>query len=394
MKKTIAFLLAFLLCLNLVACGGDAPVKSDDDGEEENEYEALVEKYDELLEYMEAGDYEAAMDYVGALYDEQQANIPDVPQDADTIYENTLYALERYQSGSGYYVEELEEALDGNDLLAYIYDQFFQLGDYKDSEEYLARFTVLPDMPLSVDYVSTDNLGNEGSTATSTYRYDRNGNLQYYFYRMNNDQLTTQLTLGYRHRDLHYVYDDQGNLSKLEFGYFYTDSSDLQAVVTFTWEGGKPVSSHTQLDTGGTYDTTYVFDEAGRISEITLDDSPYNTYVTTYTYDDNGNLTQKVTIRYYSSGSLADRHTWTYTLDDNGHPVRMTYLYEYSYDSGRDVFYHTQEDVHEYTCDSQGRILTDTVTYGQIHYSNGDVTNPVSVSTIYTYTYGDYYFFQ
>ena len=274
------------------------------------------------------------------------------------------------------------------------YPVFAELGDYKDSEEYLARFTVLPDMPLSVDYVSTDNLGNEGSTATSTYRYDRNGNLQYYFYRMNNDQLTTQLTLGYRHRDLHYVYDDQGNLSKLEFGYFYTDSSDLQAVVTFTWEGGKPVSSHTQLDTGGTYDTTYVFDEAGRISEITLDDSPYNTYVTTYTYDDNGNLTQKVTIRYYSSGSLADRHTWTYTLDDNGHPVRMTYLYEYSYDSGRDVFYHTQEDVHEYTCDSQGRILTDTVTYGQIHYSNGDVTNPVSVSTIYTYTYGDYYFFQ
>lgn len=393
MKKTIAFLLAFLLCLNLCACGSDTPAKGDDD-EDENEYEALVEKYEELLDYMEEGNYQAAMDYVEGRYTEQQAQVPDVPADAETIYENTLYALERYQSGSNYYVEALEKSLDGNDLLAYIYDQFVQLGDYKDSEEYLARFTVLPDVQLSVDYVSTDNLGNQGSVATSTYRYDRDGNPTYYFYRMNDDHLTTQLTLGYRNHDMHCVYDEQGNLSQLEFGYFYTDSSTLYAVTTFTWEDGKPVSSTTQIDTGGTYDTTYVFDEAGRISEITLDDSPYNTYVTTFTYDENGNLTQKTSIRYHSSGSLADRHTWTYTLDDNSHPVRMTYSYEYSYDSGLDAFYHTQEDIHEYTCDSQGRILTDTVTYGQIYYRNGDVTNPISVSTVYTYTYGDYYFFE
>ena len=68
-------------------------------------------------------------------------------------------------------------------------------------------------------------------------------------------------------------------------------------------------------------------------------------------------------------------------------------LHERSYSTYSKSFYNTQTNVHDLTVDSQGRVVSDSVTYGKIIDRDGKETKPDYVSGVYTYTYGDYYFY-
>ena len=64
------------------------------------------------------------------------------------------------------------------DALEYLYKEFEALGDYEDSAVIFARFTMLPDMLVSITNTSTDNLGNVQKTTYKSYEYDEKGTSQ------------------------------------------------------------------------------------------------------------------------------------------------------------------------------------------------------------------------
>ena len=145
MKKIIAFLLAVLMLLSLCACESEPESSRKKDRDDEDDSSEKYEEYEELLEYLEAENYEAALYYVQKLYDEQQANLPDVPADAEEQYQQVLWALECYADDSGVWVEELDKSLSGTELAEYIYGQLTALGDYKDCKELLEREGCAPE---------------------------------------------------------------------------------------------------------------------------------------------------------------------------------------------------------------------------------------------------------
>lgn len=393
MKKTIAFLLAFLLCLSLCACGGETDSKKDkDDEDEESEEELLYEKYSDLIDYMEEGQYEAAIDHITQIYEEEQANLPDVPEDAEELYANTTRALESYQQGYGFWNSETEATMYGNDLMQYIYENLTTLGDYKDSEEILARIVIIPDTLLSVSCVNSDNLDNK-STSTSTREYNKDGQLTILKSPLS-PEMDTHILGGNLWGDRHLFYDESGKLAKLQIGYFYNETPDIRAAIACTYDdNGNLTGMEINTDGGETHLTEYTYDDNGNLIKVTC--TSYYMYITTYTYNDAGALIQEVRETYSSDGtSLNNRITRTYTLDNNGHPSQMTELIQESYYKRTDDFYSTQTNEHTFTCDAQGRILSQSVSYGKIVYRNGSESNPGTVTSEFTYQYGDYYFYE
>lgn len=393
MKKIIAFLLAALMCLSLCACAGEeaSSRKKDrdkDKGEEKNSYE----EYEELLKYLEAENYEAALYYVQELYDEQQANLPDVPADAEEQYQHVLWALECYEDGSGVWIEELDKSLGGSELIAYEYERLMELGDYKDCKELLDRITIVKDLHLSTVCTDVDNLGNE-SQYGSVRIYNEQGQLVTLQNPMNHED--DEHIYGYDfwgHR--YYSYDASGVLSTIECGYIYDNSKDINAVIRYNYDdAGRLVKLESDTASGESYLTEYTYDEQGRVTKITCTGGYYS-YATEYTYNENGCLVKEVREEYYSSDmDLVNRTTFEYTLDENGVATQFAELHERSYSTYSKSFYNTQTNVHDLTVDSQGRVVSDSVTYGKIIDRDGKETKPDYVSGVYTYTYGDYYFY-
>ena len=393
MKKIIAFLLAVLMLLSLCACESESESSRKKDRDDKDDSSEKYEEYEELLEYLEAENYEAALYYVQKLYDEQQANLPDVPADAEEQYQQVLWALECYADDSGVWVEELDKSLSGTELAEYIYGQLTALGDYKDCKELLERFVVVKDVHLRTLRTRVDNLGNEDQ-----YDSERIYNAQ--------GQLTVLKDPFDQENQIHiwgnnlwgnyfYTYDANGALSSMECGYVYSESKDISAKIRYTYDdAGRVCAAETDTAGGETYQAEYTYDEQGNLTKITCN-AGYYVYVTEYTYNEAGKLIREVRENCYASNmELNDRTTLEYTLDGNGVATQYTELIERSYSTYYKTFYNTCTNVHTLTVDGQGRVVSDSVTYGMIIDKEGKETKPDSVSAVYTYTYGDYYIYE
>ena len=259
-----------------------------------------------------------------------------------------------------------------NEALAFIgegkyeeaYAAFKALGNYKDTEKYLARFIYLPSV---VDYILYDRSGvmtvtfgefnlpsrivsegtvgvkdgiytytdnglvlkqavtYEGTLLTYDYIYDASDRLikaEYcqdgvfvsfndYEYDENGNCIRQGYTVGetvvYNYFN---TYDENGNMIKIE--------SEIDGVVySFTYdEKGNRIGESSQDPSGTGYNVVYTFDEEGKLirEEYTMGETKN---VATFKYDENGNRTKQEVLFYDGS-----KETTTWEYDANGNATK------------------------------------------------------------------------
>jgi YD repeat-containing protein len=256
-----------------------------------------------------------------------------------------------------------------NEALAFIgegkyeeaYAAFKALGDYKDTEKYLARFIYLPSV---VDYILYDRSGvmtvtfgdfnlptrivSEGTVGVKDgiYTYSDNGLvlkqavtyegtlLTYDYIYDANDRL---IKAEYREEGVlvsfnDYEYDENGNCVRQ--GYFMGETaiynyrntfdengnmirveSEVDGVVyNFTFdENGNRITENSVVPNGTGYNIVYTYDEEGKLIGEVYTQGGEET-VANYTYDANGNRT-KVEVTFYDGSK--ETTAWEYDANGN-----------------------------------------------------------------------------
>lgn len=360
MKKTLAIALVLVMCLSLTACGQQ-------------------ERYPEIADMLDAGNYEGAIWAIYQLYQENNTTEatepePTVDPQIQRKYNTLTYALDslvyfqenQYNlatfSFSHYNGEEYIH-YEGFEAIQWLYDTALELGDYENAAQIAAGFTVLEDVALHKVYWYEDALGNINQTNRIYYIYAADGTLV----KQDTDSYAIGDNYLYNYGTPEYIYDENGMLATLRYlsndlvnciiDYTYNDDGTLatehyldrsgnEYTVTYTYENGVLVQSSGNPYYEGSEKTmtvVYLYDDQGRlvreegISE-TWEDTGWTKYVKTvdYTYDDAGNLlsVRKATEYYTKDNSTdAERYlsqyqevrVWEYTYDDAGRLIQNTY---------------------------------------------------------------------
>ena len=277
--------------------------------------------------------------------------------------------------------------LTRTDALEYLYNGFVELRGYRDSDDYAARFHIVPDVLLYTRYTLTDAAGNQETGIETVYHYDPEGNLV----RVENPDMTLS-PLGDLWGDIELRYSEEG-LPMLRLTY---TEEDTQATVE-SYMIDNRLAGHTITTADGMEATvTYSYNEDGTVASW-VRETGSSRYTCTFTYDEQGNLTRENFQRYYfyteGDRDLELRVTREYTLDERGFPVAMKQYTYWDYNEYRRVFYDGQINAYTYTCDRVGNVVAYTITYGQL-IDNNVKTDPPYVTKAVEKVYGDYYFYQ
>lgn len=169
---------------------------------------------------------------------------------------------------------------------------FYEIKGYKDSSEYLSRFTVYYDKCVSNE---------DGKTFTTEYTYDSDGKL------IRERFSSTNKT--------EYFYDSNGKLIKKVYTSVNNNIPSLNVTTTseYTYDSNGNMVNMTVVGSIGVYRCIdYTYDRAGNL----IKESEYGSLgdsTTTYTYDNNGNLVKAE----ISSGAIIN-----YTYDNNGNLIK------------------------------------------------------------------------
>ena len=281
-------------------------------------------------------------------------------------YPKVIKQLKNHLKGYSLWIEELEKSLSNNEAREYLYQQFVKLGDYKDVQDYIARFTIVPSMLSKVVQQTTDQLGNVSNSTQATYFYDETGRM----IQGDGAEMIEKFGIYEDWNDFFLEYDAAGKVSGIKIS-----NNPVTAVCTPTYNAAGQLETMQVQRTDRQYTSTFTYDDQGRLIQLDLpyggtDD--YNNYVYTYTYDEAGHMTQKIKTRY--KGYYQYVYDYTYEGDVVTQVVE-SYLY-------RDKLDYTVTYV--YTNDAQGRPISATVTTTQ--------SSATYAAREIVYQYNDLYF--
>jgi len=305
----------------------------------------------------------------------------------DVRFSRAMRLQNEYLKGYGFNIGETYYRPNEN-ALPYLYTQFMELAGYAEADAILDRFTIVEDVFLKTTYESTDNMGNVSSNNTDEVQeYNELGRVVYY------SGYTKLSRLYGSSYGAYYTYDDDGRVSGINLG--YTDSVYVRITPTYDAHGNK-ISEHV-VKNDSEFDIIYTYDDQNRLVGIRRPNTnftdPENYYYTwSYSYDDAGNLIQEV-YTYMDNGYKRNEYIYEYTYDSAGIKAQETEtynFYSYSHNTVHETYTHTADCV----CDDQGRVIQKSWTYGNTVYSDGREEKPSKASSVYTYTYGDVYFFD
>lgn len=129
---------------------------------------------------------------------------------------------------------------------------------------------------------------------------------------------------GEEYGEVHWAYDDQGNLIHYQADSSYLDNHWYQ-IITHTYENGRLISSTYETDDPGSsweYSVTYSYDDQGRKVGATYQDAVNGEAQDVYVYDDQGNLLMSV--EHYPSDGWVEI-VYEYAYDENGTLVQEYY---------------------------------------------------------------------
>lgn len=259
------------------------------------------------------------------------------PQNPDAVYYKTVNMVYQFANGYGIYSWEEDRYLDEKEQLPYIYEKLTALGDYKQAQEFLDRFTIVPGKLTELTLCTTDRLNNVNSGWVNRYGYDENGVLiwargadipeMYGVYDISTPQ--------------YFTYDAKGKIAEVRLGH----GDDVSAVGTPIFDTvGKLVGMSVQ-ERSREYTSVYTYGAGGRVIRLEIPEADYgDSRIYEYTYDDGGKLVTKVltlwegryvtTSNYIYDGDVlveirqtrcdwGDEYNWTYTYinDDQGRPL-------------------------------------------------------------------------
>ncbi len=294
------------------------------------------------------------------------------------IYPRAMQYLQECQKdeANGYTVYFYDAIPDGDHSTEYrgnaawqrLYELFTGLGDYRDSAELAARFTILEDKYVGAEVLRVDQMGNESKNDSyEVVRYNAQG-------QVTSSKVEENFRLyGMTSYEMHFTYEENGRISKIQ----YLSGNTVQAIVTPVYDDQGRLVGGTYKSNNYTGELSYVYDDQGRLTENFVW-SGDNRYQYTYTYDDQGRLANYECQQGWGNPiRVYYRSTTTLTYDGQGRLVEKTTTKE---NSGTTTF--------AYTYDDQGKLvsaaLTETNSKGNSSYASQTVT----------YLYQDLYFFD
>ncbi|MBQ4067007.1 MAG: hypothetical protein IJD22_05125 [Clostridia bacterium] len=344
MKRFFCLVLLIIFCFSAVSCGKDPADK--------------YEKYDGLIELLEDGKYEKAIEEIRKLEDEAADDTEeDTEGDTGTAEEETTdealedkYLMVSHWLENGYLYTSTGEWLSSDNAVIYVYNLLQELGNYKDSAEILSRFSILPEALRYITKVNIDAFGQTSESEYKRFTYDENGELFELTERADllallfgvpehNDNNLEALKLYDASAD--YEYDGSGRIVKGTFYDSYSGSSEgektIHAVMQVEYNAnGKPVKADFQHTSGKTWTNNYTYDESNRLKKaegtyyFQLSADIFSKYVEEYEYDTNGNLIKKIRwIPEYGTTDYGFANQYNYEYDENG---RLMQIKSYRYD--------------------------------------------------------------
>lgn len=266
MKKTIALLLALVMGLSLFACGG-GNVTTETKGEGDSNENQV----------------ETTADPAAGVELEKQFNIAMFKLDTSIFNGQTAAFKEAYGILS-------------------------QLGDYKDAQAYLDRFTIIPDVCLMETYSKINAFGEEEYSYSVDYGYSADGKTLFDAKNCNkySDPMATRTV---------YTYNNEGVVIEESI----VSGGTTQEKVTITHNADGSVAQKDHLYADGTVSTqTFAYDDAGRLITMVWVEAG-STYE--YAYDDNGLLVSVV-------GTGSEKNSFTETTqcayDTDGNLITET----------------------------------------------------------------------
>lgn len=280
------------------------------------------------------------------------------------LYPGVMRLMKDYLRNNYFYADG---SYEGNAARKYLYEQLTVLGDYKDSAEYLTRFSILPSMLTNVYSYTTDQLGNENRNTLAYYAYDEQGRR----ITARGEEIAELTGLYDTGSNMNLEYDASGKISKITQGWGNT----VNCLATPTYDAdGRWLSTDVQTSSRS-YTSVFTYDDQGRVASLTVPQEYYTDPRTiTYTYNDAGQLAQKV--HSYNDGRYVLTTDYTY---ENGLLVREEISYWFRYGEAYTSTY-------AYSYDSDGHITGVEVT----------TTNPDNTAKAMRreYVYEDLYFFD
>ena len=371
MKKYLALILVLALSLSLCAC-------------------TITTEYGDIVKCLDDHDYYGAImlieqmanEHYGANNDDGGDNGEDEPQtdmEKHNQYDNLIRNLDSFTQPDAYvsiWVEETETSLQGNDAWAYLYDQFVAMGDFEDCAQIVENFTILEDVYTGHSSTVTDNMDNvsEGYNVTNYY-YNADGTIS----KVTGPNYTQLSRMYDSSGTVNLEYADDGSVSKIKL----TSGDDVNAIITPSYDADGKLISEVIKTNDGEVTTTLTYDAQNNlISRVRTEDNYF--YRLDYTYNEKNQLVKET----YTTGSESYSNcNWTaeYTYDANGNPAGKTVT---------DTSWGTAVNQYTYTCDDQGRVITETITYGKIVHEDGDEDLPNYASEVITHKYTDYYIYN
>ncbi len=290
----------------------------------------------------------------------------------EIAYWRAMELLEDASDGYGSYVSWLSKSMEHQEVLVYAKELLETCKGYKDTDQQLAKFTIVKDKLLEVATVAVDHMGNERTGTDGIYEYNKKGQMIYSY-----DKETAERYYGIEKSPssiaLNYEYDEKGVISRITEG----SGSSVYAVLTPSYDAaGNMTSVHIKTNNGEwtnyfTYDaagklikadysvyqkpteinrtTTYTYDAAGNLVSAICEDADKYGYVYgyEYSYDAAGNRAQRVHKRYYkgdreATWENAAADTYIYSYDATGKLVSAKRVNE------RDTSYASYELTYEY----------------------------------------------
>ena len=283
-------------------------------------------------------------------------NRPDINY-TELAYQDAVKKLETAIEG-GYirYEEGSDMVIDGCRAYAYLYGVFEELGDYKDSKDYLSKFMVIEDVFVKrsedeetftsnlKQYGEHDSLGRRISGMVmdaSELGFDITGYFYNYVYGedgriseiiTHDGDVETPVAWGIP------SYDEMGNMISLDITWI-SPNGVFSYTSVFTYdEFGRLLTK--QIPDPASFVTTYFwyyYDEEGKLIQITEDrikngkEWPSSRKIHEYIYDEKGYLIEKRTHRNAPGDGV---WVWEifddiYTNDENGLPLSRSFYHGY-----------------------------------------------------------------